>query len=753
MHTNNSESKKPSWNIVIGRKTSLSPKLLESISDIDVLEDACTTYAIAMKKALAVIDEKIKHFYSSVSTSYDKSERSKLIKSQRKLRRLYNQIKIGNEVRSDLYKDVDLGNSVLAVNMARLKVVDVFREQLNQQHNDIVQMLCENNRVLCGISRASTKFARELLAHQGSSKKDIKIYKTSTRYFLRCCFKPSPFSTLGLIVGFGDKKIVDRTWSVEPAILTWLRRELFLANKVSLPTQENPILKNAIEGYDARIVTSYLTTAQGFLSRSDEVFAVKDSFTSQKDSKSEDISNDLNEVELGLNTVIPVPIMELENQLKANKDGTGAAIVDRVCSTAASLSSYSDNPYEIIRKTDDVSDAIKSAAMWMERPVPPWASRPEKLIHETVLNSGEEDYPDINSAMNELNYELGKRICCSPRYLQLVQNFLDLYGSQKQVGLLDFCAEIIFRSDEKRFYHGRLHPVESDVYPRIGGSVPSPVSSVLLQEIGGGNVVINSMTPYWLNARERWLAIDGVKNDISLDIKDNLSFSFHETDIYKFSFGSDWNGLQQIYSRDNSMVAGLPVDMPRGGSKLQDFRIQVRDGQFEIIDNKGDICGLVYAGGISPWALSGMERVLCEISNPWRFTFGERFRATQKTDYGTFSQRIVGKNVVYGRSAWVFNSDKFPQPAMSMTGKDYLDIKSWWKYHDLPDEVFISVIDPYGFRKKPVYSHVSIPASVHAALSGIPQDCAIEVVESLPFGIGSQPRIEYMASLRHKGVG
>ena len=73
MHTNNSESKKPSWNIVIGRKTSLSPKLLESISDIDVLEDACTTYAIAMKKALAVIDEKIKHFYSSVSTSYDKS--------------------------------------------------------------------------------------------------------------------------------------------------------------------------------------------------------------------------------------------------------------------------------------------------------------------------------------------------------------------------------------------------------------------------------------------------------------------------------------------------------------------------------------------------------------------------------------------------------------------------------------------------------------------------------------------------------
>ena len=73
MHTNNSESKKPSWNIVIGRKTSLSPKLLESISDIDVLEDACTTYAIAMKKALAVIDEKIKHFYSSVSTSYDNS--------------------------------------------------------------------------------------------------------------------------------------------------------------------------------------------------------------------------------------------------------------------------------------------------------------------------------------------------------------------------------------------------------------------------------------------------------------------------------------------------------------------------------------------------------------------------------------------------------------------------------------------------------------------------------------------------------
>ena len=102
---------------MIGRKNFTIAEASRSISDIDVLEDACTTYAIAMKKALAVIDEKIKHFYSSVSTSYDKSERSKLIKSQRKLRRLYNQIKIGNEVRSDLYKDVDLGNSVLAVNI------------------------------------------------------------------------------------------------------------------------------------------------------------------------------------------------------------------------------------------------------------------------------------------------------------------------------------------------------------------------------------------------------------------------------------------------------------------------------------------------------------------------------------------------------------------------------------------------------------------------------------------------------------
>lgn len=349
-----------------------------------------------------------------------------------------------------------------------------------------------------------------------------------------------------------------------------------------------------------------------------------------------------------------------------------------------------------------------------------------------------------SKSLESFGAELAARIQQRASYPLLVARFVETYGVSGK------CSEawrwLVEAAHDQGFYAQlqALHHRAGDVAARLGPSMPLPNTAVAFQtsEDPYAALIINQSHAGTGSVMARFAhVLDGSDGQL----KQWASVLAHGGSAVEFVPSFEVNGLQSV-SKGSLRRLVRPDDFPMK-SALDEvtmtsmvIRHDVETDSLVFYAPDGETIVPLYMGIVPSHLLSGVDRLLATIADPWLLPRPGDAPFSRLED----QQRVVARprkdldGVVLSRAHWSVPLGELP----TLSGTDEELVRNWtvWRRNQgIPSEVFVRFVrSTQSFSpadRKPIWVDLTSAHALSALCTALPKDAlGVRLTEALPTG-------------------
>jgi len=305
-------------------------------------------------------------------------------------------------------------------------------------------------------------------------------------------------------------------------------------------------------------------------------------------------------------------------------------------------------------------------------------------------------------------------------------------------------------SDEALLAELRSPTSAQDARP-LGRSQPAPAAAIAVQRVHGEPlIVVNQTLDGQGGIATRFARLHDGPDGIAARVAARAERLSGGSRAVEFVPAADVNSMQSAASGTLPRLR-MPTDAPtiEGPTALTNGRADVtlstltirhdpESNSLELLAENQHPIVLFYLGLVPPHLLSGPDRVLAVLANPWRVPplGAPAFAALASPTEVVAQPRRIDGRVVLRRATWsvpraeLFDVDDDDAQLMRAVGR-------WRRRHGIPAETFVRLIRATpGFdavARKPIPLDLRSPHSLRRIVAEIADDVTgVEIVEALP---------------------